>query len=206
MLRIVQKEDIEEILVEMDVLPFTERNLDQPLLRRDQVESSPKQKRAQGLTVPAAQPAPRLKINGIVRRLPNSHTLILNRNTVVSRWSFVVRQRKVVTIADKRGLAGGSFPNGQRPTTNDERRTTNDKLWSPFMPIFEYICKDCLHEFEALVFGKDKAECPKCHSKKLEPQLSVFAAGKSTSSDAMTGGACAGCGDPRGPGACSWKN
>jgi putative FmdB family regulatory protein len=74
------------------------------------------------------------------------------------------------------------------------------------MPIFEYICKDCQHEFEALVFGKDKAECPKCHSKKLEPQLSVFAAGKSGSSDVMPGGACGSCGDPRGPGACSWKN
>jgi putative FmdB family regulatory protein len=51
------------------------------------------------------------------------------------------------------------------------------------MPIFEYICGDCKHEFEALVFGKDKAECPKCHSKKLTPQLSVFAvAGKGSSS------------------------
>src|SRR5450755_4833557 len=43
------------------------------------------------------------------------------------------------------------------------------------MPIFEYICKACHHEFEALVYGKEKAECPKCHAKKLEPQLSVFA-------------------------------
>ena len=43
------------------------------------------------------------------------------------------------------------------------------------MPIFEYICKECEHEFEALVFGQQKAECPKCKSKKLEPQLSVFA-------------------------------
>jgi putative FmdB family regulatory protein len=43
------------------------------------------------------------------------------------------------------------------------------------MPIFEYVCKECQHEFEALVFGKQKAECPKCQSKKLEPQLSVFA-------------------------------
>ncbi len=43
------------------------------------------------------------------------------------------------------------------------------------MPIFEYICKECHHQFEALVYGKEKAECPKCHAKKLEPQLSVFA-------------------------------
>ena len=33
------------------------------------------------------------------------------------------------------------------------------------MPIFEYICKECQHQFEALVYGKEKAECPKCHTK-----------------------------------------
>ena len=36
------------------------------------------------------------------------------------------------------------------------------------MPIFEYVCKQCQHEFEALVFGQQKAECPKCKSKKLD--------------------------------------
>ena len=43
------------------------------------------------------------------------------------------------------------------------------------MPIFEYICKQCDHQFEALVYGDQKAECPKCHGSKLAPQLSVFA-------------------------------
>ena len=43
------------------------------------------------------------------------------------------------------------------------------------MPIFEYICQECQHEFESLVFGRDQAKCPKCHSQKLSPQLSVFA-------------------------------
>ena len=43
------------------------------------------------------------------------------------------------------------------------------------MPIFEYICKQCDHQFEALVYGQQKAECPKCHGSKLAPQLSVFA-------------------------------
>jgi len=71
------------------------------------------------------------------------------------------------------------------------------------MPIFEYICQECQHEFEALVFGRDKAQCPKCESKRLSPQLSVFAmAGKSSAAPAP-GGACGSCGDPRGPGACS---
>lgn len=76
------------------------------------------------------------------------------------------------------------------------------------MPIFEYICKECQHEFEALVFGKQKAECPKCQSKKLEPQLSVFAV--STKSGAsnlpMAAGPCGSCGHPDGPGSCSMKN
>jgi len=74
------------------------------------------------------------------------------------------------------------------------------------MPIFEYICKECDHHFEALVYGKQKAECPKCHATKLAPQLSVFAVsakGASTSSSAPASGACGSCGDPRGPGACN---
>ena len=72
------------------------------------------------------------------------------------------------------------------------------------MPIFEYVCKECEHEFETLVFGKDKAECPKCHSKKLEPQLSVFAvSGKSEAGGVSSAGPCGSCGDPRGEGSCS---
>ena len=43
------------------------------------------------------------------------------------------------------------------------------------MPIFEYICRKCNHQFEALIYGDQKAECPKCHARKLAPQLSVFA-------------------------------
>jgi putative FmdB family regulatory protein len=73
------------------------------------------------------------------------------------------------------------------------------------MPIFEYVCGKCNHEFEALVYGSQKAECPKCHGKKLKTQLSVFAvSGKGmSSSPAPSGGACGSCGDPRGPGSCS---
>ncbi len=73
------------------------------------------------------------------------------------------------------------------------------------MPIFEYICKQCDHEFEAIVYGGKKAECPKCQSKQLAPQISVFAVeAKGTSSSAgLAGGGCGSCGDPRGPGACS---
>ena len=82
------------------------------------------------------------------------------------------------------------------------------------MPIFEYICQDCQHDFEALVFGNQKAECPKCQSKKLEPQLSVFAvsAKKKTGAQSQPSfsagptGPCGSCGDARGPGACSLRD
>jgi putative FmdB family regulatory protein len=77
------------------------------------------------------------------------------------------------------------------------------------MPIFEYVCKQCQHEFEALVFGSQKAECPKCQSKKLEPQLSVFAVSSKSGASArppMPAGPCGSCGNPNGPGSCSMKN
>jgi len=72
------------------------------------------------------------------------------------------------------------------------------------MPIYEYICKECDHEFEAIVYGSQQAACPKCHSKQLAPQLSVFAvSAKATSSPRASAGPCGSCGDPRGPGSCS---
>ena len=41
------------------------------------------------------------------------------------------------------------------------------------MPIFDFVCSDCQHEFEALVRGSQAATCPKCQSEKLEKQLSL---------------------------------
>lgn len=75
------------------------------------------------------------------------------------------------------------------------------------MPIFEYVCRNCHHRFESIIFGSQHAACPKCESKKLDQQVSRFAvAGGDKTSDfaADSGpGACGTCGDPRGPGACS---
>jgi putative FmdB family regulatory protein len=72
------------------------------------------------------------------------------------------------------------------------------------MPIFEYVCEECDHPFEALVYGAGKAQCPKCQSKKLAQQLSVFAmSAKGSAGASPSVGACGSCGDPRGPGACS---
>ncbi|HKD85990.1 MAG TPA: zinc ribbon domain-containing protein [Terriglobales bacterium] len=46
------------------------------------------------------------------------------------------------------------------------------------MPIFEYRCESCGHKFEAILFGDQSPECPKCHTEKLEKQLSTFAVSK----------------------------
>ena len=44
------------------------------------------------------------------------------------------------------------------------------------MPIYEYRCKACAHEFEALVLPhKAEPECPACHAKDLEKLVSGFA-------------------------------
>jgi len=77
----------------------------------------------------------------------------------------------------------------------------------PIMPIFEYVCRDCHHGFEALVYGSQKAKCPKCHGANLAPQLSTFAvASKGSASTMPASGPCGSCGDPAGPGACSRRD
>jgi len=73
------------------------------------------------------------------------------------------------------------------------------------MPLFEYICKKCGHQFETLVMGATSPTCPSCQSKRLEKQLSVFAVSSRGESDARREAVapCGACGDPRGPGACA---
>ncbi len=77
------------------------------------------------------------------------------------------------------------------------------------MPLFEYACRACAHQFETLVRGSETPECPACHGTALERKLSVFAAhtGASGSTARLpqmaAPTACGACGDPRGPGACS---
>jgi putative FmdB family regulatory protein len=56
------------------------------------------------------------------------------------------------------------------------------------MPIFEYRCQACGHQFEAILFGSQTPECPKCHTGKLEKQLSIFAVSKSGSSASPAAG------------------
>ena len=60
------------------------------------------------------------------------------------------------------------------------------------MPIFEYICQDCDHQFESIVLGRRKPACPKCESKKLKQKLSSFAVGGEKSSSTRSAGNCGG--------------
>ena len=41
------------------------------------------------------------------------------------------------------------------------------------MPLFQYTCSKCDHDFKLLVNRGDKVECPKCKSKKLDKQPSL---------------------------------
>jgi putative FmdB family regulatory protein len=43
------------------------------------------------------------------------------------------------------------------------------------MPIYEYRCRACAHEFEALVRSGDTPGCPRCAATDLERLLSLFA-------------------------------
>ena len=73
------------------------------------------------------------------------------------------------------------------------------------MPLFEYRCSGCGHQFEFLTRAGTEPVCPKCEGKDLEKQLSVFAVGASSgpSASAMPADSpCARCGIPGGPGAC----
>ncbi len=77
------------------------------------------------------------------------------------------------------------------------------------MPIFEYVCRECRHQFELIVNGNSKVACPSCQSRRLEKQLSVFALNSKANAttnvvrDNLPMGPCGSCGDPRGPGSCS---
>ena len=65
------------------------------------------------------------------------------------------------------------------------------------MPIYEYCCQDCNEEFETLVFGDEKPDCPSCSSGNVCRQMSVCgflskgSGGETVSKSA--GSACGGC-------------
>ncbi|MBI4512243.1 MAG: zinc ribbon domain-containing protein [Deltaproteobacteria bacterium] len=74
------------------------------------------------------------------------------------------------------------------------------------MPLFEYTCTKCSHQFEALVFGQEIPSCPKCRSSELERILSVVSVGRgSEQAAAQVAEGCGGCGDPTRNGGCPFK-
>ncbi len=71
------------------------------------------------------------------------------------------------------------------------------------MPLYEYVCQECSHPFETLVFGNEEVECPSCHGRKLARQLSLPA--RPRNEPASVPAACNSSGPPCGP-ACSRFN
>ena len=48
------------------------------------------------------------------------------------------------------------------------------------MPIYEYRCRDCTHEFEFFHrSSRDRASCPSCASDELDKRFSPFGVGRS---------------------------
>ena len=69
------------------------------------------------------------------------------------------------------------------------------------MPLYEYACPECarrIEVFQRMGAGGEELECPACHHEGLVRQLSVFAAGGSSSKESF-GGAC----ESPGSGACA---
>lgn len=64
------------------------------------------------------------------------------------------------------------------------------------MPIFEFVCSSCYHEFEELVFSSNggyHVTCPSCGEENVEKQISTFAskvAGSSSYSSNSSGASC----------------
>jgi putative FmdB family regulatory protein len=75
------------------------------------------------------------------------------------------------------------------------------------VPLYEYVCNSCAHQFEELVFGKATPACRSCGSADVEKQMSVVAVGRSRGSEgaaaAQAVSPCGRCGDPRGAGSCA---
>ncbi|WP_319778032.1 zinc ribbon domain-containing protein [Maridesulfovibrio sp.] len=64
------------------------------------------------------------------------------------------------------------------------------------MPIYEYKCNECGHEFEELVSSTsvETPACPKCESPDTEKMLSSFSSGASFSDSVPAAHQAGGCG------------
>jgi len=70
------------------------------------------------------------------------------------------------------------------------------------MPLYDYACRRCNHEFESLVANAEEAvECPECNSRRIERQMSVPAKPRSEGA-ALPMAGCNPQAPPCGPGCC----
>ena len=70
------------------------------------------------------------------------------------------------------------------------------------MPIFEYTCQSCDHDFEVLVRGGESLTCPHCGARRLTKRLSVPAVHRSSARSLPICGAPDSDAGPCGPGFC----
>jgi len=65
------------------------------------------------------------------------------------------------------------------------------------MPIYEYRCDKCGIDFEYLVFGKEKPNCPSCNSKNVCKLMSasgfISKGGSGETVSSSAGSNCGGC-------------
>jgi putative FmdB family regulatory protein len=66
------------------------------------------------------------------------------------------------------------------------------------VPLYEYVCRKCSHPFEELVYGGEKAACPKCKNEDVEKVMSVFAVGHGGGEAAPMACGTGACGLPSG--------
>jgi putative FmdB family regulatory protein len=70
------------------------------------------------------------------------------------------------------------------------------------MPIYEYVCKECGHQFQKrMSFSESDSlpECPDCNSENTNKKISMFCAhgvtaGSGSSCSGCSGGSCSSCG------------
>ena len=59
------------------------------------------------------------------------------------------------------------------------------------MPIYEYRCKQCDHEFETLVMRKhETVQCPQCHGERLQKLISAHSVGSGAPDTACGSAPC----------------
>jgi putative FmdB family regulatory protein len=70
------------------------------------------------------------------------------------------------------------------------------------MPMYEYRCRKCGHEFAELVRHEREADtqaCPSCGAARAERKISTFAAHAAAAPAGLPRAGCGRCGDPNGP-------